>query len=263
MVDISRIHPDITALSTFHPIPAVGVLTINSFVLHGEQEMIVDTGTTTDSAEMCETIGSVVDGGKLRWLWITHTDADHIGSVHTLLDTYPNLTVVTTYTGWVKMSTHAPVPPNRVRLVNPGDSLDLGDRVLHAYVPPLFDAPETTGFIDPVSNAMFSSDCFGAILPESVHTLDDLSPAELLNAQTKWTAIDTPWVTKIDRSLLNDELEAIRELDLAMILSAHLPATPNVVEQQLAGVCAAPDAEPFTGIDHATLQSWIGRPPPD
>lgn len=257
MVETSRIHPDVSALSTFHPIPAVGVLTINSFVLHAEQEMIVDTGTTTDTAKMCDAIESVVDSQRLRWLWITHTDADHIGSVAALLDTYPDLNVVTTYTGWVKMGTHAPIPPNRVRLLNPGESLDLGDRTVRAYVPPLFDAPETTGFFDPVSNALFSSDCFGAILPEKTRSLGDLSPTELLDAQTKWTSIDTPWVTKVDRSLLANELELIRRLEPAMILSAHLPATPGIIEAQLAGVSAAPDAEPFTGIDHATLQSWL------
>ncbi len=258
MPQIRSVHPDITAISTFHSIPAVGVLTINSFVLDAEQQMIVDTGTTNDRAKMCSAIDSVVDRDRLRWLWITHTDADHVGSVHALLDAYPDLRAVTTFTGWVKMSTHSPIDPTRVRLVNPGESLDLGDRTIRTVMPPLFDAPETTGFFDPASRALFSSDCFGAILPEGVEDLDDLSAAELLTAQTTWTSIDTPWVTKIDRSLLAAELDSIRAMEPAMILSGHLPATEGIVEQQLAGVLAAPDTAPFIGIDNAALQAWIG-----
>ena len=60
------------------------------------------------------------------------------------------------------MSTEWDVPLDRVYLLNPGQSLDVGDRKLAAFRPPLFDSPATTGFIDTKSGAMFSSDCFGA-----------------------------------------------------------------------------------------------------
>jgi flavorubredoxin len=259
MVQIQQIHDDVTALSTLHPIPQVGVLAINSFVLDAEQQLIVDTGTTGDSDKMCAALESTVDPDRLRWLWITHTDADHIGSVHRLLDLYPQLRVVTTFTGWVKMGTHAPIPPARVQLLNPGESLDLGDRVIQAFAPPLFDAPETTGFFDPVSRALLSSDCFGAILPDNVSSVSELSPEELRVAQTLWTSIDTPWASKIDRVMLEVELDAIRALDPAMILSAHLPPTPGIVDQQLDGVRAAPDTEPFVGIDQTTLDTWLQK----
>ena len=32
---------------------------------------------------------SVIDPGELRWIWLTHTDFDHIGSLATLLDANP------------------------------------------------------------------------------------------------------------------------------------------------------------------------------
>jgi len=144
-----------------------------------------------------------------------------------------------------------------VRLLNPGETLDLGDRVITAMTPPLFDAPETTGFHDPVSGALFSSDCFGAILPAGTESLQNLSDDELLAAQTLWTSIDTPWVAKVDRSLLADELDELRDLAPSMILSAHLPATSGIVEAQLAGVEAAPFAEPFIGHSQAVLTQML------
>ena len=115
MVQTRRPHQDIVALSTFHDLPGIGVLTINSFVLQAEQPLIVDTGTNNDSDTMLEAISDALDGRRPRWLWLTHTDADHIGSVAPLLATFDELTIVTTYTGLVKLSTHAPVHPSRGR----------------------------------------------------------------------------------------------------------------------------------------------------
>jgi len=249
-----RVHPDITVVPTYNEVPGVGMLAINTFVLHAEQTMIVDCGTSANVEATLTAIDSVVDPDTLQWLWITHTDADHIGAVGRLLDRYPALSVITTFTGFVKMGTHAPLPPKRVRLVNPGETIDLGDRTVTAVVPPLFDAPETTGFHDPVSGVLFSSDCFGAILPTGCRDTVGLDDAELLAAQTLWTSIDTPWVNKIDRAVLDDELTRLQGLDLSMILSAHLPASTGIVRQQLDGVRAAPDALPFVG---PTLESMM------
>ncbi len=256
---ITAVHPDITAISTFHTIPAVGVLTINSFVLDAQQQMIIDTGTTSDRGRMGAAIAEQVDPDRLRWLWVTHTDADHIGGVHDLLAAYPAITVVTTYTGWIKLSTHAPVNPKRIRLIQPGGTLDLGDRVITAITPPLFDAPETIGFFDPVSKALFSSDCFGAILPDGATSLDQLDDAAVLDAQTLWTSIDTPWVTKIDRRLLAEELDALSQLGPTSILSGHLPATAGIVDQQLDGIRAARDRSPFAGLSHEQLVEMLER----
>jgi len=253
MIEPWRVHPDITVLDTYNELPGVGMLAINTFVLHAEQTVIVDCGTSGNAEATLAAVASVVEPSSLRWLWITHTDADHIGAVGPLLDRYPDLSVITNYTGMVKMSTHAPVPVTRVRLVNPGDTVDLGDRAVTAIVPPLFDAPETTGFHDPVTGAFFSSDCFGAILPAGCRDLHLLSDQELLAAQTLWTSIDTPWVDKVDRALLDSELARLEELELSMILSAHLPATSGIVAQQINGVRAAPDVSPFVGPDLETM----------
>lgn len=41
----------------------------------------------------------------------------------------------------------------------------VGDRSLQAFKPPLLDSPATVGFYDDQSGACFSSDCFGAPVP--------------------------------------------------------------------------------------------------
>ena len=50
--------------------------------------------------------------------------------------------------------------------INPGQTLDVGDRTLTAFRPPLFDNPATVGFFDPRSRTCVASDCFGAPMAE-------------------------------------------------------------------------------------------------
>ncbi|MCG7755016.1 MBL fold metallo-hydrolase, partial [Flavihumibacter cheonanensis] len=91
---------------------------------------------------------SVIDPEDLRWIWLTHTDFDHIGALHQLLEENPRIRVITTFLGVGIMSLTAPLPMERVFLVNPGQDITVGDRTLTAVKPPVFDNPSTTGFYD-------------------------------------------------------------------------------------------------------------------
>jgi flavorubredoxin len=151
----------IHVLPAYDPLPGYGILPINAFVLKAKEPVLVDSGLISEQDEFMATLSSVIDPQELKWLWLTHTDRDHIGSAHKLLEEVPHLRVITTYLGVSKMSLSSPLPLDRVYLLNPGQSINVGDRTLTDIQPPLFDAPETTGFIDSKSRAFFSSDCFG------------------------------------------------------------------------------------------------------
>jgi L-ascorbate metabolism protein UlaG (beta-lactamase superfamily) len=92
--------------------------------------MLVDTGTVVESPDFMATLRSIIDPADLRWIWLTHTDADHIGSLHQLLEENPKLRVITTFLGVGIMSLFAPLPMDRVNFVNPGDRITVGDRTL-------------------------------------------------------------------------------------------------------------------------------------
>ena len=48
----------------------------------------------------------------------------------------------------------------RQRWVGDGEKLDVGDRVLHAIRPPVFDSPTTRGLYDPTTGVYWASDSF-------------------------------------------------------------------------------------------------------
>ena len=122
---------------------------------------------------------SIIDPAELKWIWLTHTDFDHIGSLAQLLAENPRLKVITTFLGVGIMSLAAPLPLDRVHLLNPGETINVGDRTLTAIKPPAFDNPSTTGFYDAKSGAFFSSDCFGALLSSVPQNAADLSRARI------------------------------------------------------------------------------------
>lgn len=263
MFRIDEVAPDVTAFVAPTQVFGVGLLHIDAFLLHSGEPMLVDTGPANRRDEFLDAFWSVIDPEELRWIWITHMDQDHVGNVHAVLEEAPNAQVITNYTGLLKMATHLPLPVDRVRLVNPGETLSLGDRTITAWRPPLYDAPETTGLFDPVSGALFSSDCFGAMLQGDSEAAEDLTPEALVSAVHLWTSIDTPWITKIDRKKFEAELDEVRALEPSMILSGHMPPAKRAIGDILDAVASAPEAAPFVGPNHAALVAMLGAEAPE
>jgi flavorubredoxin len=249
----------IDVITSSFPIPGMGFVPINAFVLHGSEPVLIDTGSVVESDEFMTALRSVIDPADLRWLWLTHTDFDHIGSLPRLLDENPQLRVITTFLGVGIMGlAAAPLPMDRVRLVNPGQTITTGDRTLTAVKPPTFDNPVTTGFHDDRSGALVSADCFGALLAAVPENAADLSEDELHQGQVLWATIDSPWLHRIDRAALARDLDAIRTMDPTMILSSHMPAAGRAMtERMLGSVAAVPSAEPFVGPDQAALEQML------
>lgn len=250
--------PDIEVLTSNFPIPGYGVVPINAFVLKGSEPILVDTGSVVESPEFLPALRSVIDPAELRWLWLTHTDFDHMGSLQALLAENPRLSVITTFLGVGIMSLATPLPMDRVRLLNPGETLTLGNRTVTAVKPPVFDNPSTTGFYDETSGALFSSDCFGALLQDVPQSAADLSDSDLRDGQVFWATVDSPWLHKVNTDAFATELQGIRQMSPKLILSSHLPVAPGrMTEQLLASLLAAPGAQPFVGPNQAALEEML------
>ena len=260
MITTYKARPDVDVLTTDFPIPGYGVVPINAFVLHGREPILVDTGPVVLSDEFGSALRSVIDPADLRWIYLTHTDFDHIGSLHQILAESPELKVVTTFLSVGIMTLSAPLPLDRVHLVTAGQQLTLGDRTITAIKPPTFDNPATVGFYEHKSRTLFSSDCFGALLQEVPQSASDLSDEELREGQVFWATVDAPWVHTTDAARFGRKLDAIRDIGPDMILSSHLPAASSqLTERMLGALRAAPQARPFSGPDQAGLEQMLAQ----
>ena len=253
--------PDIEVLPSYFPIPGYGVLPVNAFVLKAREPVLVDTGLWALSDEFMKNLSSVIDPDDLRWLWLTHNDQDHIGSLHRMLEAAPRLKVVTTYLGIGKMSLFRPLPPNRVHLLNPGQSIDVGGRRLTSVRPPTYDAPETTGLYDHKTSTLFSADCFGALLSEPAGGADEIGSSRLKDGLVFWTRVDSPWLHTIDRDGFAKTISYFYGLSPRTILSSHLPAARNMADELLQYIALVPDEEPFVGPDQKAFAAMMGGKP--
>jgi glyoxylase-like metal-dependent hydrolase (beta-lactamase superfamily II) len=260
-MEIHRIRPDITVLNDTVEVGGIGYLPVNGFVLHATEPVVVDTGLGTPGTGFLDALASVIDPQDVRWIWLTHPDRDHTGSLFELLEKAPQARIVTTFLGVGIMSTATPLPIDRVYLLNPGQSLDVGDRRLRAFRPPLFDSPATVGFFDDRSRACFSSDCFGAPLPVAElaagDDAGDVAPDDLRAAQLLWAAVDSPWVHVVDRAKYAATIRTVQQMDPSVVLSTHLPPASGQNPRLLDMLAAAPEADPFVGPDQRALEALL------
>ncbi len=260
MISTYQAAPDIDVISSTATIGGFGNLAINAFVLHGNEPLLVDTGAVREADEFMTALGTVIDPADLEWIWLSHTDYDHIGAVHRLLDCNPHLRIITTFfaVGIMGLSS-TPLPMHRVHLLNPGQTINIGQRTLTTIKPPVYDNAVTTGFHDD-TGLLFTADCFGALLQDVPHNAADLTDQELHQGQTTWVTIDSPWIHKVDRSTFNDELARVRAIEPTLVLSGHLPPAPGtMLDQLLDTMAAAPHAAPFVGPDQAALQHMMAE----
>ncbi|MCP3818032.1 MBL fold metallo-hydrolase [Streptomyces sp. A3M-1-3] len=251
----------VTVLGDCLEVPGIGFLPVNAFVLHAAQPVVVDTGLGLPDRNFLETLGSAIDPADVRWIWLTHPDRDHTGGLFDLLAAAPDARVVTTFVGAGIMSTERPLPLDRVCLVNPGQVLDVGDRTLRAFRPPLYDNPATVGFYDDRTRACFSSDCFGAPMPTAdLATGADagaVATEELRAAQLLWATVDSPWVQNVDTDKYLATVQPLRAMDAEIVLCTHLPPAVGLTPRMIDTICKAPDADPFIGPDQQSLERML------
>jgi len=252
-----KVADDTYILPSEFPIPGFGTLAVNAYVIKAAEPVLVDTGLLQDSSAFMAALESVIDPGDLRWLYLTHPDLDHVGSLHAVLERAPQMRLVTTFLGFGILSLANQLPMDRLYFLNPGEGLDVGDRTLNAIRPPTFDNPSTTAFVDSKSRALFSSDSFGALLPEMVDDARDLTDDVLHGGQVVWATVDSPWLHNIDRGRFATELNAVRGIDPTIVLSSHLPPAAGLTDRMLKTISSVPDSQPFLGPNQPALEAML------
>ena len=71
------------------PLPGFGHVPINSYLIKSREPVLIDAGMAIEKEEWLKTLESLIDPKELKWIWITHDDADHTGNIQDVLRMAP------------------------------------------------------------------------------------------------------------------------------------------------------------------------------
>ena len=232
---------------------------LNSMVILGAEPMIVDTGTVANRAQWLEDVFSLVDPADVRWIFLSHDDVDHTGNLDEALSACPNARLVC---NWAMVERHTncfEFPHDRCRWVMDGETLDIGDRTLQAWRPPVYDSPTTRGLFDPTTGVYWSVDCFATPLPHQDTPIADLD-REFWSFGLMLFAMGavSPWLSLVDDTKYNTYVDRVQRLDIKTIAGCHTPVIEGpFIDRAFARVRELPSLDPPHLPDQSVLDQVI------
>ncbi len=194
---------------------------VNSMLIRGEEPIIVDTGAPVHREHWLEQVFSLVDPEDVRWVFLSHDDGDHTGSLHQVLDACPRATLVTSLFAMERLALERPVPLNRMIWREPTETFEAGDRRLRLVLPPIFDGPTTRALYDERTGVLWSVDSFAALTTGAVHQVEEV-PRDLYDDSFRmFNSMISPWHQWLDPVAYNRHVDTVEGLRPQVVASAH------------------------------------------
>ena len=234
---------------------------INSVVIQGEEPLLIDTGSPRNRRAWLEDAFSLVEPRSVKWVFISHEDADHVGNLDQVMQACPNATLVCSWALMERYTNAFTFPLERCRWMDDGVTFNAGDHEMAVVRPPLYDSPTTRGLFDAKTGVYWASDCFatpvpggeGAVsFPRDVADLDD---EFWIHGMTMFAfnAL-APWLRLVDQDRFAAEVRRFSDMPISTIVSAHSPAiTGTKIADVLAKTERLPSAECPPSPDQAVL----------
>jgi flavorubredoxin len=196
---------------------------VNSLLIRGQEPIIVDTGAPIHREGWLEEVFSLVDPQDVRWIYLSHDDGDHTGALHDVLDMCPSATLITNFFSTARLALERPLPIERSRWLEPGDTFTAGDRTVRLFLPPLFDGPTTRGVLDQRTGVMWSVDSFAALTPGALHHRDDIPDDLYEESFALFNSLGSPWHQFLDPARYHRHVDSVARLQPRIVASAHGP----------------------------------------
>jgi hypothetical protein len=232
---------------------------INSAVILGSEPMLVDTGTIAGREQWLEDVFSLVEPADVRWIFLSHDDVDHTGNLEQAMEACPNARLVCS---WAMVERHTNCfnfPLDRCRWVMDGEELDIGDRVLVALRPPVYDSPTTRGLFDPTTGVYWAADTFATPLPDPGAGIADL-PKDFWDFGLALFALGavSPWLSLVDPVRFGAYVDGVQGLNITTIAACHTPVIEGpFIEQAFARVRELPTIDVPPMPDQSVLDQIV------
>jgi flavorubredoxin len=197
---------------------------LNSMVIRARQPVVVDAGMQENTEQYLSDVFSLVDPEDVRWVFISHDDVDHTGALNALMAACPNAVAVINWFMVERMGASLDVHPTRWLWVADGESFDVGDRVLHAVRPPVFDAGTTRGLFDPSTGVYWGSDSFATPMLTPVPTVDPIDHDMWSEGMKTFSQYISPWIPLTEAAAFDATVTRVERLGVTALAGCHTPA---------------------------------------
>jgi flavorubredoxin len=229
---------------------------LNAMVIRGAEPVVVDTGVAENRDQYLADVFSIVEPTDVRWVYISHDDVDHTGNVNALMDACPNATVVVNWFIQERMGGTLAVPPTRQRWIGDGESFDVGDRVLRAVRPPVYDSPTTRGLYDPTTGVYWSSDSFATPMLTPVRDVDEIDEGFWTDGLYMFNQYISPWLEIVDQARFGETVDRVAALQPKMMVGCH---TPVIRGSRVAQAIEATRLTPFMTVPPMPDQAVLAQ----
>jgi flavorubredoxin len=217
-----RIAPETFLIPNLAPAEPGTYVPVNSLLIRGKEPIIVDTGAPVHRQHWQEQVFSLVEPEDVRWIFLSHDDGDHTGSLFDVLAACPQATLVTSFFAWERLALERPpVAPDRMLWREPTEGFDAGDRHLRLVIPPIFDGPTTRALYDESTGVLWAVDSFAALTTGAVHQPEEV-PKDLYDESFRlFNSLISPWHQWLDPVAYNRHVDTVEGLRPEVVASAH------------------------------------------
>lgn len=203
-------------LRDFHGYSTERGSTYNAYLIIDKKITLVDTVKYYLFNEMLERIKDVIDPAKIDYIISNHTEMDHSGGLPQILDIAKNATVICSPNGEKGLKRHFKKNWD-FKVVNTGDSINIGKRNLKFVLMPMVHWPDSMVTYVPEEKLLLSNDAFGQHIATSQRFADEVGWDIAREEAAKYYAnILLPLGAQVQKAL-----GAIGSLDVDMIAPSH------------------------------------------
>ena len=203
-------------LRNFHGYSTPSGSTYNSYLIIDEKPTLIDSVKHIGSENMISYIKEIIDPSKICYIISNHTEMDHSGSIDKLLEYCPNAQVVCSPKGEEHLKRHFKKNWN-FKVVNNGDTLDIGKRKLSFCLTPMVHWPDNMVTYSKYDSILFSNDAFGQHIASAERFASDLGLDIVFYEAAKYYAnIVLPYGNQVIKAL-----DALSGLSINIICPSH------------------------------------------
>lgn len=141
------------------PIHNEGV-SYNSYLIKDQKNVIIDLASKMSVDELVEQIGAICPVADLDFIVVNHMEPDHSGALKTVLMLAPKAVILGSKKTAEMLNSFYGIT-ERVRIVEDGEEISLGQHILKFISIPWVHWPETIATYETNEKILFSCDAFG------------------------------------------------------------------------------------------------------